>query len=300
VSTSVHWTAVVVNYEAGEALVECVRSLRADDSADGPPEVVVVDNGSRDGSVAQVRRAFPDVLVVDPHTNLGYSAAANRGIARSATPIVAVCNADTVVAHGAGSAMRAVFDDPRVGAAGPRLLNTDGTVYPSVRSDPGLADAVGHALLGRVWPRNPFTRRYRELDADPTRARDVDWASGAALWFRRDALDAIGGWDEGYFMYMEDVDVCWRLRTAGWQVRYQPAAEVTHVQGLSTQQHRSRMIVEHHRSMYRFAAKRWRGPQRLLLVPTAVFLSVRAAVSVLFTTAQETLRPRRSGTKPTL
>jgi N-acetylglucosaminyl-diphospho-decaprenol L-rhamnosyltransferase len=288
------WAAVVVNYEAGDALTDCVRSLRADDSAGGPPEIVVVDNGSHDGSVARVHREFPDVEIVDPRANLGYAAAANRGIARTTAPIVAVCNADVVVARGAGAAMVAAFDDATVGAAGPCIRNLDGSVYPSVRRDPGLVDATGHAVFGLVWPRNPFTRRYRELDADPTRARDVDWASGAALWLRRVAIDAIGGWDEAYFMYLEDVDLGWRLRTAGWRVRYEPAADVTHVQGLSTDRHRTRMIAVHHRSAYRFASKRWRGPQRLLLLPMAALLAVRAAVIMLFTVAWESLRPRRS------
>ena len=288
------WSAVVVNYEAGDALTECVRSLRADDSAGAPPEIVVVDNGSRDGSVTRLQHAFPDVVVVDPHTNVGYAGAANRGTARTTAPVVAVCNADLVLAPGAGAAMLAAFDDPTVGAAGPCVRNTDGSVYPSARRDVGLVDATGHAVLGLVWSGNPFTRRYRELDADPTVARDVDWASGAALWLRRAAVDGIGGWDEGFFMYLEDVDVGWRLRRAGWRIRYEPAAEVTHVGGLSTAQHRSRMIVEHHRSTYRFASKRWRGPKRLLLVPTAAALAVRAALSVLFTVVSENLRARRN------
>ena len=293
------WAAVVVNYEAGDALTDCVRSLRADDSAGAPPEIVVVDNGSRDGSVVRLQREFPDVVVVDPHANVGYAAAANRGTARTSAPIVAVCNADITVTPGAGAAMLSVFADQTVGAAGPCLRNLDGSVYPSARRDPGLVDATGHAVFGLVWPANPFTRRYRELDADPTVARDVDWASGAALWLRRTAVDEIGGWDEGLFMYLEDVDVGWRLRRAGWRVRYEPAAEVTHIQGLSTNQHRSRMIVEHHRSTYRFASKRWRGRQRLLLFPVAAVLAVRAAVSVLCTVAAERLRARRGRPKGT-
>ena len=290
---SAPWAAVVVNYEAGDALTECVRSLRADDSAGAPPEIVVVDNGSTDGSVAHLRRAFPDVVIVDPHANVGYAAAANRGTARTSAPIVAVCNADIVVAPGSGVAMIAAFADETVGAAGPCVRNLDGSVYPSARRDVGIVNATGHAVFGVVWPANPFTRRYRDLDADPGVARDVDWASGAALWLRRAAIDAIGGWDEGFFMYLEDVDVGWRLRNAGWRVRYEPAAQVTHVQGLSTQRHRSRMIVEHHRSTYRFASKRWKGRQRLLLLPTAALLAVRAALTVLFTAAGESLRPRR-------
>ncbi|MFA5884236.1 MAG: glycosyltransferase family 2 protein [Acidimicrobiia bacterium] len=284
------WAAVVVNYEAGDALTVCVQSLLADDSAGAAPDVVVVDNGSRDGSVDALRRVVPGVRVLDAGGNVGYATAANRGTAATAAAVVAVCNPDLEVRPGTGAAMLAAFADPRVGAAGPRVRNPDGSTYPSARRDPAFTDAVGHALLGFVWPRNPFTRRYRELDADPAVARDVDWASGAALWLRRAAIDGIGGWDEGYFMYMEDVDVGWRLRSAGWRVRYEPAGEVVHRQGLSTDRRPNRMIVEHHRSLLRLATKRWHGPKRLLLVPAAAFLTIRAG----FTMAVRALSPRGS------
>jgi N-acetylglucosaminyl-diphospho-decaprenol L-rhamnosyltransferase len=145
---------------------------------------------------------------------------------------------------------------------------------------PPPVDAVGHAVLGRVAPRNPFTRRYRQLDAEPSRVRDVDWLSGSAIWFRRSAIESIGGWDDGYFMYCEDLDVCWRLRRLGWRVVYDPRGEVVHVHAASTDAHPYRMIVAHHRSAYRFASKSWRGARRLLLVPAAVLLTVRAAFAM--------------------
>ena len=271
------WSAVVVNYEVGAQLVACVRSLLADASAGGPPEVVVVDNGSTDGSVDQLMAAVPDVPVLRPGTNLGYAAAANRGISATTAPVVAVCNPDVELGPGTAAALLARFDtEADLGALGPVVRNRDGSVYPSARSVPSVGDAVGHGLLGLVRPTNRFTRRYRELDADPSRARDSDFVSGAAIWLRRAALDAVGGWDEGYFMYVEDVDLCWRLRRAGWRVAYEPGGSVVHVQGSSTARHPYRMILEHHRSLVRFAGKRWHGPKRALLVPAAVFLALRA------------------------
>jgi N-acetylglucosaminyl-diphospho-decaprenol L-rhamnosyltransferase len=273
------WAAVVVNYEAGDALTACVASLLADTSA-GAVELVVVDNGSSDGSVRRLRAAFPDVRVVEAGGNVGYATAANRGIAATTAPVVAVCNPDLEVLPGTAAAMLGALADPAVGAVGPRVRNPDGSTYPSARRDPSPVDAAGHAALGLVLPANPFTRRYRALDADPDAARDVDWASGAALWLRRGAVEAIGGWDEGFFMYLEDVDLGRRLRDAGWRVRYEPAGEVVHVQGLSTDRRATRMIVEHHRSSYRYAAKHWRGARRLLLLPAAVLLAVRAVCTV--------------------
>jgi N-acetylglucosaminyl-diphospho-decaprenol L-rhamnosyltransferase len=281
------WAAVVVNYESGDLLRGAVHSLAADDSA-GTPEIVVVDNGSRDGSVAALRDA-EHVLVVEPGSNGGYAAAANFGIARTTAPMVVVCNPDLVVTPGTAAAMLARLDgEPDLAAVGPQILDAHGAVYPSARTQPSVVDAVGHALLGSIRPQNRFTRRYRQLDADPARPRDVDWVSGAMVWLRRSALASVGGWDESFFMYVEDVDLCWRLRRLGWRIAYEPAATVVHMQGVSTDHHPYRSIVDHHRSLYRFASKRWRGARRLLLVPAAVFLSLRAGAMVA-------LRALRSG-----
>lgn len=288
---SPRWAAVVVAYESGPLLADCVTALLADDSAGGSPEVVVVDNGSHDGSIERLEARHPGVAVLRPGANLGYARAANLGTAATIAPIVAVINPDAVVAPGAGAAVLARFAaDPGLGALGPRILEPDGSVYPSARRVPSTRDAIGHAVLGSIRPDNAATRRYRELDADPDVPREVDWVSGAAVWLRRDALDAIGGWDEGYFMYVEDVDLCWRLGRAGWTVAYEPAATVTHVQGVSTASHPYRMVVAHHRSTLRFAGKRWHGVRRLLLAPLVALLAVRAGLVI----AVRWARPERS------
>jgi N-acetylglucosaminyl-diphospho-decaprenol L-rhamnosyltransferase len=272
------WAAVVVNYNAGDALAGCVASVLAQEPA---PELVVVDNASTDSSVEALRRSHPGVRVVQSGANLGYARAANLGIAATAAPVVAVLNPDTVLGPGTAAALTGRFAaEADLGAAGPRLCNPDGTVYPSARRVPGIVDAVGHGLLFFVWRDNPFTARYRETGADPDRRRDVDWVSGAAVCLRRSALDDIGGWDERYFMYVEDVDLCWRLRRAGWRVAYEPGGTVTHLLGVSTAGRPYRMIAEHHRSLLRFAAARFTGPKRALLPPAAAFLGARGALAM--------------------
>jgi len=275
------WCAVVVAYEAGTLLTACVRSI-LDDTSAGEVEVVVVDNGSVDGSVDALRAELPGVAVVTPPRNLGYAGAANAGIASTRSPVVAVCNTDLRVLPGtAGALVGRLEAEADLGALGPMVLESSGKHYPSARRVPSVGDAVGHGLLGGLVPGNPFTRRYRELEEDPSRARDVDWVSGAAIWLRRDALDAVGGWDDGYFMYVEDVDLCWRLRGAGWRVGYEPAGRVVHIQGASTARHPYRMILAHHRSLLRFASKRWHGWRRVMLLPAACFLGVRASLAIL-------------------
>lgn len=272
---------MVVNYESGHHLAHCVATLLADSSA-GAPEIVVVDNGSRDGSIGELARNVPTARVIMSDDNLGYAAGANRGVSSTTAPVVAVCNPDLEVAPGTAAALLARLDaEPDLAAVGPVVRNPDGSQYPSARTVPSLRDAVGHALLGAVRPTNRFTRRYRQLDVDPTCRRDVDWLSGAAMWLRRSALDSVGGWDEHYFMYMEDVDLCWRLRRLGWRVAYEPTGVVMHVQGVSTERHPYRMIVRHHRSVFRFAGKRWHGARRVLLAPAALLLTVRASIAIV-------------------
>jgi N-acetylglucosaminyl-diphospho-decaprenol L-rhamnosyltransferase len=220
--------------------------------------------------------------VLRPGKNLGYSRAANLGIAATRASLAAVLNPDLELAPGSAAALADRFAaDAGLGAAGPRLTNPDGSTYPSARSMPRTSDAVVHGLLGRVRPSNPASRRYRQLDADPDVARPVDWVSGAAIWLRRTALDAVGGWDEGYFLYVEDVDLCWRLRRAGWGIAYEPGGQALHVQGVSTARHPYRMIIEHHRSLLRFARKRFRGPRSVMLVFAGPYLAFRAGVELV-------------------
>jgi N-acetylglucosaminyl-diphospho-decaprenol L-rhamnosyltransferase len=291
---SPRWAAIVVNYETGPLLLDCVRSVLADTSA-GPVELVVVDNGSRDDSIKALHDALPDVRVVRSPGNVGYARGANFGIAASYAPVVAVLNPDLTVAPGSAGALVARLEqDARLGAVGPRVRNRDGSDYPSARRLPSIPVAVGHGLLGLWWPSNPFTTRYRQLDADAAHARAVDWVSGSAVWLRRDALDAVGGWDERYFMYMEDVDLCWRLRRGGFRVAYEPAGAVVHVQGAATSRHPYRMLVEHHRSAWRFARRRFRGARIALLPFAAVYLVFRAMLAIA-EHAWRACGPRRGG-----
>ena len=266
--------AAVVNHNAGEALRECVESLRAE----GIEQIVVVDNDSNDDSVELLERDDHDVSVVRSQDNLGYGAGANLAMSLVESETVLVSNPDVVVHRGAiASLCRALESDPVLAIVGPRICEADGSRYPSARRFPSLLDAAGHVLLGQFVAQNRFTRRYRMEDLDSEEPTEVDWVSGACFMARTGALEELGGFDESYFMYAEDVDLCWRARRAGWSVAYVPGAVVTHIRALSTSKTPYRMIFAHHRSAFRFAARRWRGWRRLLLPLVALLLALRLA-----------------------
>ena len=275
--------AVVVDYDAGALLAECVRSLHDD----GVAQVVVVENG--DPEIA--RRALGDLPVplVVTGRNLGFGAGANRGIAVSGdSPYVLVSNPDLRVHPGTAAALAAALDaHPEWAIVGPRILEPSGNEYPSARRFPSMRDAAGHALLALFWPDNPFSRRYRGEEHEPG-SRAVDWVSGACFCARRQALEELGGFDESYFMFAEDIDLCWRAHEAGWAVGVEPAAVVTHVRGVSRRRHPYRMLLAHHRSALRFAARRARGAEVAALPAAAAVLGVRLVMAV----ASEALQRR--------
>jgi N-acetylglucosaminyl-diphospho-decaprenol L-rhamnosyltransferase len=281
---------VVVDYHAGAHLRVAVASLLAD----GVGELVVVDNGG--GGAA--RRALGDlerhVVVVEPSRNLGFGAGANRGVAALQDgDVVVVANPDVVAHPGALATLVAELEaNPTWAIVGPTILNEHGVVYPSVRRFPSMLDAVGHATLGRVWSTNPFTRRYRESGARPDGT--ADWVSGSFFVVRREAFERLGGFDEGYFMFAEDMDLCWRARGAGYAVGTAPSAVVTHVEGVSRRSAPKRMLVAHHVSAMRFASRTTSGPARLLLPLAAAILSLRlVAMLALPTSVQAKLRAPR-------
>lgn len=271
---------VVVNYNAGDHLRRCLDSVVAS-AGEAALEIVVVDNASRDGSAERATRAHPEARLIRNPDNRGFAAAANQGIRATAAPFVLLINPDAEIAGGTLSGLLKVARDrPGAGVIGPRILHPDGTVYPSARKVPGVALAVGHALLSPFFPRNPFTRAYTMADWDRSFEREVDWVSGSCMLLQREALDQVGLLDEGYFLYAEDADLCTRLRAAGWSVLFSPELDVVHEGGVSTGRS-ARMVVEHSRSVYRYVSKHWaRGWRRVALPLAWAVLRLRAAIVV--------------------
>jgi GT2 family glycosyltransferase len=247
----------VVSYETRAELERCLQGVMAGE----PDEVVVVDNGSTDGSAALVRERFPAVRLIVAERNRGYGAAANRAIAATAAEAVLLLNSDAFAEPGAAAILaRHLRDHPRAAIVGPRLEHLDGTLQRSTYPFPSAADTfLGetglHLAVRRVpWLRERFLRTWSH-----DRARAIPWVLGAALAIRRSAFDLVGGFDEAFFMYGEEVDLCRRLATAGFEVRYEPAAVVRHAGGASTSQRAAAMqrefVVSKRRYLSRHASR---------------------------------------------
>ncbi|SBN63954.1 N-acetylglucosaminyl-diphospho-decaprenol L-rhamnosyltransferase [Curtobacterium sp. 9128] len=268
---------VTVSYNSLDVLPPFLTST-ADASADDV-EVVVADNDSADADELRGITEAAGARFLELGENRGYGAAANSAVATLDRDVrwVLVSNPDVVLEPLALDRMIATASaDTTIGAVGPRLLEPTGEVYPSARLVPSLRTGLGHAAFANVWPGNPWTKRYRQ-DGDHSARRDAGWLSGACVLVRRDVFDRLGGFDEGYFMYFEDVDLGWRIGKAGFRNVYDPSATAVHVGGTATKGSSERMRKAHHESAYRFLAQKysawWLWPLRVAL---KVALSVRA------------------------
>ncbi len=246
-------SAVVVSHNTRDDLLRCLASLR--DHAQLPTEVIVVDNASSDGSAEAVRREFPAVRVIASAENLGFSRANNLGLREAKSPYVLVFNSDAEVRPGAIAALVTVLDARSdVGVVGPRTLSSDGTIQVSFGPALSpLAEWRQRRLVGGVRRRDADALREAELLA--SREHEPDWVSASCLLARRHALDAVGGFDEGFFLYEEDVDLCVRLRAAGWRIVFTPAAEIVHHLGRSMEHAPARARLEYYRSHLRYYRK---------------------------------------------
>lgn len=204
-------SVVILNWNTCELLRKCLQSLVCNEES-VHYEVIVVDNASEDGSRQMVQQEFPQVhLIVNPR-NMGFGAGNNVAIAFTRGRYVLFLNSDTRVTAGALSPLVQYADRHQdVGIMGPKLLNEDGSLQYSCRRYPNLgAGLFRNTLLGRLFPNNRYATDYLMQDWDHASIRDVDWVSGAAMMVRKHLLTQLGGFDEAFFMYCEDVDLCWR------------------------------------------------------------------------------------------
>lgn len=264
--------AAIVNYNTRDDLRACLASLQGA----GAAEIVVVDNASADGSAAMVQAEFPGATLCTNQHNSGYGSAANQAIAHCHAPHVLLLNSDTLVEPETLPILdNYLREHPHVAIAGPRLHNPDGSLQASAYPFPTpLYIFLEESTLGRLIHHLPWLRqRYlRTWTHDQT--RPVPWLLGAALAIRRQPFLTIGGFDPAYFMYLEETDLCYRLRAAGWDIHFVPDATLIHTGGASTRQYRTAMAVQFFTSLRHFYRRHYsplRQLELLLIIKAVVF-----------------------------
>ena len=247
----------IVNYNTREHLRACLETVRLEN----PGEVVVVDNASPDNSAEMVQAEFPWVRLHANKTNPGFGAAANQAIANCTAKYVLLLNSDVLLQPGALEALSSYLDlHPRAAIVGPRLVGTDGTLQTSCYPFPtALNTLLLYANLAPLIRYFPVLRSLYLAASPHNHARAIPWVKGAALAIRREVFEALDGFDESFFMYSEEVDLCYRLGVAGWQVHFAPVTTVVHVGGASTMQHRTEMAVQLLTSNLRFCQRHYSG-----------------------------------------
>ena len=254
---------IIVSWNVRDMLAACLDSLqRAQLSFDGADEglpsaeIIVVDSASSDGSVDMLRESYPTVQLLPQAQNLGFSRCNNIGLAWARGRFILLLNPDTEVQPGAiGALLDYLHENPDAGIIGPHTLNSDGSHQSTRRRFPNLLTGIFESTWLAGFAPARVERDYRLLDTEDSGVLDVDWAQGSALLLRREVYCAIGGLDEGYTMYYEELDYCRRAKQAGWRVVYHGGAFITHHGGQSSEQAVSLTQLHFHTSKLRYFRK---------------------------------------------
>lgn len=255
-TVSFSYPILIVNFNGGEHLAHCLDSI----AAQAPnADVLIVDNDSSDDSERAVGAQHSRVTLRRNSVNLGFARAVNQGVAATRGDLILVLNPDCRLLPAAVETLvTEIRSHPDCGIAAPQVLNDNGTIQGNARGDPNMLTGLfgRTTFLTHVFPGSRVARRNVQLDAAApgTVSRDVDWVSGACMLIRRDAFEAVRGFDERYFLYWEDADLCRRLRARGYTIRYVPGARVAHSVGRSSRFARALAIRAFHRSAYIYYA----------------------------------------------
>lgn len=298
----------ICSWNTKEDTLLCLQSLRSVRN-EANFEVIVIDNGSADGTADEIDSQFPKettpwLTLIRSEINLGFTGGHNACLRVRKAKNALLLNSDAFVHKGAIETLVQFSDThPDSGLIGPQLLNPDGSLQMSCRRFPNpIAALFRSTLIGRLFPNNQFTRDYLMSDWDHSTVKNVDWISGAALFVKGEVIDKIGMFDEKFFMYCEDVDWCFRAHKAGFLVTYVPSAVVTHKIGTSSSLVPNKMIVRFHRSMFRFYLKNMISELPFFAKPFAVLfaasgLTLRASLFIIKNGIDRILAPFQSPTK---
>jgi len=272
---------VIVNWKTKELTAAAIASVFAQTKA-LLFEVILIDNNSGDGSVEALRAQFPQITIIANEHNLGFGRANNQGMRQAKGQYVMLLNSDTVVLDHALEKMVAYLDEhPEVMMVGPKVLNADGTFQHACRRMlPTPASSFYHLFgLVKIFRRSARVNAYKGYNREPNTTEPVEALSGAAMMFRRQVFEITGGFDERFFMYGEDLDLCKQVFDRGWKTMFLHTAEIIHYGGASSNKRRTQSIVNFYDAMWLYYHKHW-GSVHMWIIRSLVWLGIRVRLSI--------------------
>lgn len=288
---------LIVNYNTCQLTVDCLRSVFSS-KTEYDYEVVVIDNHSKDKSVETIRELFPQVRLIVNGENTGFAKANNQGMAISKGRYILLLNSDTVVLKDTLQTMVAFMDNnPMTGASGCKVILPDGSLDKACKRGFPTPSASFYYAFGfsKLFPDKPRFNQYQLGYLDPDQEYPVDCLVGAFMLVRRETIEQIGGLDEAFFMYGEDIDWCYRIKEAGWGIHYYPRTQIIHYKGGSARRRPVKIIYEFHRAMILFHRKHYRKKYNIF-VNGAVYLGV--GLKMLLALLSNRIKPARPAVRP--
>lgn len=272
---NIRLSIIIVSYNSIDYLKNCLNSIiKNPPLPDREYKIIVVDNASVDGSRELVKNQYPDVRLIANPKNTGFSAANNIGIRANSSEYILLINSDCEAFENSIENLVFFMDDNKdAGIAGPKIVNSDGSIQLSCRRFPSFFDAGMHSILEHIVPDNRFSRRYKLADIKRDKPVKVDWVSGSCMIIRRQALDDTGFLDEHFFMYVEDTDLCYQMWKKDWKVYYNPHSRILHHSGGSTRGRKTAASIMMQKSVIYFFWKNYRKTWRVILFPILPVLS---------------------------
>jgi len=276
-SQSIDLSIIIVNWNTRDITLNCLRSVY-ENLKDGPTfEVILVDNGSKDGSVESIKADFPQGILIENKKNLGFAKANNLALERMRGRYALFLNSDVMITPNSIQRMKEFMDlNPNVGAVGVQLLREDGSKQNSVANFPSLAtELLNKSLLRKMFPRKYFAKDFSHSPYE------VESLIGACIMVRKETIDEIGPLDEDYFFFLEETDWCFRMKKAGWKIFHLPHIQVYHFQGQSVKRELALARIEYFRSRYKFFEKH-RGKNSVHILKVGLFVKLFVDIISMF------------------
>jgi N-acetylglucosaminyl-diphospho-decaprenol L-rhamnosyltransferase len=279
----VNLSCIIVNYHNSAPLGNCLESIYRT-LQNISFEVIIVDNSKDDPGMASLEQSYPEVRCIKNSTNTGFARANNQGVKSSQGKVLLFLNPDTILTD---QAIEGMYDhlksNPDIGALGPKVLNTDGSLQYSCRRFPTLMTGFfnRYSLLSRWFPDNPYSVQYMMKDFNHDEVREVDWLSGCCLMIPRAIFDKANGFDENYFLFNEDVDLCRAIHQHGFKIKYFPFAKITHHISTSNSKVPAKIIIKRHLGMSHYYGKN-HGKNPITKMTVNLMISLRCLSQLAF------------------